>query len=392
MRAPSVEIRCEAFPVLSETFVANEARALVRLGHDVRVLAHERPREDRAGPPVEGVPVSYAQDDTTAQRVAAVARLGLRHPLAVARDLLARPRWRREEAVAPLRRLAPALLRVGDRRVHVHFAKESALDALRGRRLLGTPYSLTAHAYDIYAAPANLGEKLGGAAFVTTGCEYTAAHLRTVNPSARVEVVVMGVDADAFRRTTPHTDRRAVLAVGRLVEKKGFAHLIEAAGLPSVRAVLDEVRIVGEGPERARLQAQIDRLGLQDTVRLVGSMPPDMVRAELERAAVLAMPCVVAGDGDRDSMPVVVKEALAMEVPVVATDEVGLPEIVRHEFGRLVAPGEPAALGSALAELLALPPPQRAAMGRAGREHVLAHASLLTETSRLSTLLAAARL
>jgi glycosyltransferase involved in cell wall biosynthesis len=99
------------------------------------------------------------------------------------------------------------------------------------------------------------------------------------------------------------------------------------------------------------------------------------------------MPCVVAADGDRDSMPVVVKEALAMEVPVVASDEVGLPEIVRPEWGRLVPPADSRALAGAIAELLALPQAERAAMGRAGRARVIEAASVHRETEKLARLI-----
>ena len=103
------------------------------------------------------------------------------------------------------------------------------------------------------------------------------------------------------------------------------------------------------------------------------------------------MPCVVAPDGDRDSMPVVVKEALAMEVPVVASREVGLPELVRPEWGRLHPPGDVRALADALAELLALEPHERAAMGRAGSAFVIEHCHVDRETTRLAGLIAAAR-
>ena len=99
------------------------------------------------------------------------------------------------------------------------------------------------------------------------------------------------------------------------------------------------------------------------------------------------MPCVVAPDGDRDSMPVVVKEALAMELPVVASDEVGLPELVKPAFGRLVPPSDPAALAGALRELLDLPAAERAAMGRAGREYVTRHCNVRAESRRVSDLI-----
>lgn len=381
-----LQIRCERFPVLTETFVANEARALAELGHDVTVHAHMR---GDGGPPAHEVRVTYREDETTTQRLGALVRLVLRHPVGVLRDIATRHRWRREEAVAPLRVLAPALLRDRGSHLHVHFAKASALDALRGRHITGTPFSLTAHAYDIYAQPANLAAKLHGAGMVTTGCEYTARHLRVIEPRARVEVVVMGVDTDEYRRTTPHPERRVVVAIGRLVEKKGFTNLIRAAADPALRGLVDEVRIVGDGPLRDALEREIRRLDLADTVRMLGALPPDAVRAELEQAAVLAMPCVIATDGDRDSMPVVVKEALAMEVPVVVSDEVGLPEIVRPAFGRLVAPAAPAALAQELAQILGLSAAERAAMGRAGREHVSKHADLRIETRRLSELIEA---
>ncbi len=102
------------------------------------------------------------------------------------------------------------------------------------------------------------------------------------------------------------------------------------------------------------------------------------------------MPSVVAADGDRDSMPVVVKEALAMEVPVVASDEVGLPELVHHEWGRVVPAGEPAALADALRDVLSRPREERREMGRAGRAWMVAAYDPRREAEKLSRLVAAA--
>src|SRR5207248_4447076 len=132
----------------------------------------------------------------------------------------------------------------------------------------------------------------------------------------------------------------------------------------------DRVWIAGDGPLAEDLPALATARGVADVVELTGPVSHDRVRELLEETAVLCMPSVVAADGDRDSMPVVVKEALAMEVPVVATDEVGLPELVREEWGRLVPPRDAAALAAAIEDLLALPAERRAEMGRAGRVHV----------------------
>jgi glycosyltransferase involved in cell wall biosynthesis len=196
--------------------------------------------------------------------------------------------------------------------------------------------------------------------------------------------MVMGVDGRAFARTTPRPHGRTVVAVGRLVEKKGFADLVEAAARLAADRPLDRVLIVGDGPLRAELEGLAARRGVADTVRFLGPRDPAGVRAVLEEADLLAMPCVVAADGDRDAMPVVVKEALAMEVPVVGTREVAMPEMVEDGWGRLVAPHDPDALAEALDAVLALPPEERAAMGAAGRAFVLEHCDVCRETARLA--------
>jgi glycosyltransferase involved in cell wall biosynthesis len=330
-------------------------------------------------------------DETRAQRLRALAWLVARHPLRAARDVLRRRRFEREERVTPLRQLAPRARRLARAapalHLHAHFAYEAALDALRIGRLLDVPVSVTAHAADIYLDPRNLRAKLRRAAFATSGCDYTVADLRLLagaEHAGGIVKVVMGVDLRRFERTAPHPGGRQVLAIGRLVPKKGFIHLLRAAALaPDVR-----VTILGEGPERAALEAEVVRLGLAGRVALPGPAEPDAVRAALQAADLLCAPSVITPDGDRDSMPVVVKEALAMEVPVVASEEVGLPEIVHPEWGALAPPGDPAALAEAIDSVLARPPAERAAMGRAGREHVIRAANLETETARLADLIA----
>lgn len=387
-----IAVLVTAYPVLSETFVTAEIAALRDLGHAVRVESKRPP--DRPNPEVTPAhPVACAADDRRTTKALALAWLAARHPLRCARDLRTRRRYAAQEPVERLRALAPVAWRLRRARIehlHVHFAVGSALDALRLGAILDLPYSVTAHAWEIYKEPRNLEAKLRAAAFSTSGCDYTVADLRRIaGPGAAVHRIVMGVDADVFRRSTPPPGTGHVLAVGRLVEKKGFADLLDAAArVPATR--LTRLTIVGDGPLRGELEARVAALGLQDRVVLAGALAPSAIRRALEDADVLAMPCVVARDGDRDSMPVVVKEALAMALPVVATREVGLPELVRDDWGRLVAPHDPAALADALDELLALPAAERDEMGRRGRAFVREHCDVATETARLSRLVAAA--
>ena len=364
----SLVVFCDAFPELTETFVLNEIRALRELGWEVRVEATRA-----ASTPAHAADLPDVRLLPGGGGWGALAALAIRHPLRVARDLAWRFRWRREEEIHPLRALAVVARRLREPHMHVHFAGTAALDAMRISLLTGVPYSVTAHAYDIFKEPRNLDEKLRRAAFVVTVCDYNMPFL-----PLPAEKVVMGVDTEEFRRTRPYPGTRTVLAVGRLVEKKGFQHLADAAELlDGVR-----VRIVGEGPLRATLEAR-------GSVELLGARTPEEVRALLEEADLLAAPCVIASDGDRDSMPVVVKEALAMEVPVVASDEVGLPEMVKPEWGRLATPADARSLARAIEEVLALPAAERVAMGRAGRAWVSENCDVKKETARLAALIEA---
>jgi glycosyltransferase involved in cell wall biosynthesis len=385
-------VMIDEFPTLSETFVTSEVQALRVLGHQVFVEAVARSPEPN-WQAASGILTAFVTDEPAAAKLRDLAWLVARNPLGCARDLASRHAWRREEEVAGLRALAGRARRMHRARlqhIHAHFALRSALEAMRIGRLLGIPYSVTAHAFDIYLDPRNLALKLDHAAFATSGCDYTVAHLRSlVSPATaqRIHRVVMGVDSERFRRRTPLPGGRTVIALGRLVEKKGFDDLIEAAALLSRRAPVERVVIVGDGPLRGALEARVSALGLDDVIEMPGARSPDEIRAALELADLLAMPCVVAADGDRDSMPVAVKEAMAMELMVVGTEAVGLPEMIDDTRGRLVPARNPAALAAAIQELLGLPLERRAALGIAGRAWVNEHANVEVEAQRLADLI-----
>lgn len=370
----------DQWPELSETFVVNELQALRRQGHEVRVQASRRAPHPNPEAPGD-VDVRLLGDP----RLRDLLWLAARRPRACTADLLRRRRWRREEWVRPLRALAGPARRIvegSDEHLHAHFAAGAALDALRLSALTGRPFSVTAHAYDIFATPRNLVEKLERAGAVFSGCEYNVVRLRELAPRADVHRIVMGVDASAFPpHHAPRPAGRAILAVGRLVEKKGFDILVDAAN----RLSGVSVRIIGDGPLRGALAEQIAATAAP--VELLGSRPPAEVLAEMARADVLAMPCVVARDGDRDSMPVVVKEAMALGALVVASKEVGLPECVLAPWGFLAAPGDPQALAAALRAALDLGPDERRRAGEAARAWVREHADVDRETAAMAAVM-----
>jgi glycosyltransferase involved in cell wall biosynthesis len=382
----------DQFPALSETFVLNEILALRAIGHDVHVETAAWVQQRAECP--DDLPVACLQDDGRLRQLVDLAWLVATFPRACARDVRARARWRREEPVRPLRVLAPMVRRIADRRtehVHAHFAAGMALDALRVQALLGTPASICAHAYDIFRQPRNLPEKLRRARLVTGECWYAVQALRHIGgPSAarHTHVVAMGVDHRRFTRSTPLPGGRTVLAVGRLVSKKGTTHLLDAFALLRERDAADRLLIVGDGPLRAQLEDRARELGIAGAVEFAGARTATGVREAMQAADVLAFPCVELGDGDRDVLPLVLGEALAMELPVVASDMVGIPEVIRPPWGRLVPPGDPAALADALAEVLALDTEARAAAGAAGRAFVVATRDLHAAARRLEALIA----
>jgi glycosyltransferase involved in cell wall biosynthesis len=242
--------------------------------------------------------------------------------------------------------------------LHAPFASDAATVARLGARLGGVSYSFTARAKDIFhesVQPSDLRKKLRDASGVVTVSDYHLDYLRqTYGPLAsHVQRIYNGLDLGEFTFQTPRERPRKIVAIGRLVEKKGFSDLIDACALLAGKGCSFSCRIVGNGPLKAELSAQVERLGLQGHVALVGPRPQREVIEEVQTAAALAAPCIVCQDGDRDGLPNVIQEALALGTPVISTDVTGIPEVVRDgETGLLVPQHDPPALAAALERLL----------------------------------------
>jgi glycosyltransferase involved in cell wall biosynthesis len=268
--------------------------------------------------------------------------------------------------------------------LHAHFAWAGAAVAYCLAGLTDLPWTLTVHANDIFGRRRNLQPKLDSCSRLITVCEYNVRYLREeLGVTRDIDVVMCGVRVPPAEDVTREID---VVAVGRLVPKKGFDTLVRAvAEIPPSRR--PKVEIVGEGAERLSLEKLVDELGVADHVALAGSLPHEAVLARIAQARLLCLPARIADDGDRDSMPVVVKEAMARCVPVVATREVAIPEMVDERVGRLVPPDDAVALACALGEVLSLPEDSAAQLGAAARARVIELFTLEGETARLRAIL-----
>jgi glycosyltransferase involved in cell wall biosynthesis len=269
--------------------------------------------------------------------------------------------------------------------IHAHFADRATTMALVSGRLLDLPYSFTAHANDIYVNPVMLDEKMAEAKFVATCTGYNERHLTGLasHDAHKIKRIYHGLDAGAYHRNGHRPVKPLILAVGQLKEKKGFTYLLQAC-----RSLLDDgydfkCHIVGGGPLHETLTTQIRDLSLTESVTLLGAQPHEKVVTEFQAATLFVLPSVLSADGDRDGIPNVILEAMAMELPAVSTDHSGIPEVVRDgQTGLLVPPADVPALAEALARLLDDPDLCRQ-MGRRGRQLILAEFDVQRNANRL---------
>ena len=382
------------FPRLSETFILDEVLGLEAAGVPLRLYAIGDPGEDVVQPDVGRVksPVVYLKASggwrervaDVAATISAHARLSGRFPRRYAGIVLYIARRRRHLSTvrnfAQAGRLALQLEADDARHLHAAFAHGPASVAHFVHLLTGLPFSFSAHAKDLYtSAPDLLARKVSDARFVLT-CSQSAtdAMLEIAGEDgAKVLFASHGVNTERFTtapsRPTPagSTSTLRVLAVGRLVAKKGYPVLFEALAALEREGRLVECTVIGSGTDRAQLEALVGELGISPRVTFLGARTHQQVAASYHDADVFVQASVVLANGDRDGIPNSLLEAMASGLAVVASDVAGIPEVVADGSGLLVPPGDPVALASALARL-ADDSALRGRLGARAREHVVA--------------------
>ncbi|HEY2943678.1 MAG TPA: glycosyltransferase [Vicinamibacteria bacterium] len=363
------------FPRYSETFVVTEVLAHEAAGWHVEIFSLRPPNDTHFQDLLARVraPVRYLPSEGTRPTDFWAALQEAGRLLPGAWPALGSARGTPAGEVHQALLLALEVRRRGIEHLHAHFATVAAGVARLAARLAEVPFSFTAHAKDIFhetVRPDDLRAKLEEAAAVITVSDFNLAHLRATfgAAAARVRRIYNGLELERFPYADPRVRPRRVVAVGRMVEKKGFEVLLEAAALLSARGADFTVDLIGGGELEERLRRRIDELGVGRRVRLVGLRPQAEIARAVSEAAVLAAPCVVGRDGNRDGLPTTLLEAMALGTPCVSTDVTGIPEVVRDgETGLLVPQNDAAALAAGLERLLDDPSLRVTLAGRARR-------------------------
>ena len=360
---PRIGYVVKRYPRFSETFIVNELLAHQAAGAEVEIFALRPPNDTHFQDAIARVraPVCYlphaglkAKDFFSTMRRFEPQLDRLTSGLSAC--------WDADVVDVHQGMLLARELRArGIEHLHAHFASSPTTVARLAARFAGIGFSFTAHAKDIFNEDVDskdLTVKLNDAAAVVTVSDYNARHLHRLARGSDPNIVRIynGLDLDTFDFQSPLERPPLVVGVGRLVEKKGFVDLIDACASMAQAGRRFRCRIIGTGPLEPALRAQIGKLGLEDRVSLTGPLPQHEMRKEVRDAAVLAAPCVVGDDGNRDGLPTTLLEAMALGTPSVSTDVTGIPEAVRHDDTGLIVPQhDPKRLADALVGLLDRP-------------------------------------
>ncbi len=397
----------KGYPRLSETFIAQELRALEARGHRFDIWSLRHPYDDRIHPIHEEITAGrhylpeYLHDE----------------PLRVLRALIrvARSRrfWRaarvwfgdllRDRSLNRIRRFGQAAVLAAElpaetRFLYAHFLHTPASVTRYTAMIRGIGWGFSAHAKDIWTIPDwEKREKIADCRFGVTCTGTGAAHLRNLDLRGdKISLVYHGLDLSRFPAPPdirPTSNRFTLLSVGRLVAKKGYGDLLEA--LSRLPDALDWHFIhIGGGELKRGIEARARRLELDDRIEWRGKRAQGDVIAAMRSADLFVLPSKIADDGDRDGLPNVLMEAASQKLPILTTNISAIPEFIADGVhGTLVPPGDSGALADAIVALAA-DPARRTAMAEAAYQRLTAsfgmEAGIETVDTRLRAALAQA--
>ena len=388
---PVLGMILKGYPRISETFISNEIHLLEKLGFAIHLFSMRQPRESFSHDSVQKIraTVDYLPETLIKPLPRLLyhnLRLAAKKPRIYGAALkTAYHRFLRTRKSATLKHLLQAGYLVQrllpDRRVthlHAHFAHSPTSVAMFTSRLTGLPFSFTAHAKDIYTSdPRQIREKIGLARFVVTCTEYNRKHLHELSDGNATPIHrnYHGIDVELFSSNNEKpqipVQPYQILTIARLTAKKGLPTIYRALRILCDQGISLYHTHIGGGEDREKIVSLIKELSLGPATRLLGTQPHQVVLEHYKKADLFVLGCEIAPDGDRDGIPNVLVESMAMGLPVVATDISGIPELVEHEKTGLLAPsGQPDKLAEAMLRMLTDEKLRRRAIA-AGRQCVV---------------------
>lgn len=376
MRSPSAPVlgmMLKGYPRISETFISNEILLLEKMGFKIHIFSMRKPRESFHHRSVDQIQaqVNYLPETIEGNiplLLRANLKLAIRKPKVYFNALkIALRRFKRTRKSATLKHLLQAGLVVqrwlkpsGVTHLHAHFAHSPTSVAMFVSRLGQIPFSFTAHAKDIYTSdPRQLAEKVSLARFVVTCTEYNRNYLTALSGRGDTPIyrVYHGIDLSLFSssKTCPVDPQPPyqILTVARLTAKKGIPTVLKAVKKLVDQGVNLSYTLIGDGDDQEKILALIDQLQLTTVCNWLGTLPHHEVLLQYQKADLFVLGCEVAQNGDRDGIPNVLAESMAMEVPVVATGVSAIPELVKDEVtGLLVPAANPDRMADAIKRLL----------------------------------------
>lgn len=363
----------KGYPRISETFISNEILRLEQLGFHIKIFPMRHPRENFCHESVKSIqaPIFYLPTHLFRNLLSLAIpniALAVKTPRRYAKALLfALKRFHRSRKTATFKHLLQAgflvnnYLREKDSvdHLHGHFAHSPTSVTMFASKLSGVPFSFTAHAKDIYTSKKEqLREKIELAEFVATCTQYNGDYLRSIAGETPTPIycIYHGIDTSLFSSTGARKECRqpySLLTVARLTEKKGLPTLYSALHKLKKKGVDFRHTLIGDGDDRKKIIDLINELELQNQCQWLGTQTHEEVLDHFRRSDLFILGCQIARSGDRDGIPNVLVESLAMGVPAVSTSVSAIPELIQDgNTGLLVPPGDSDSMADAIIKLL----------------------------------------
>jgi glycosyltransferase involved in cell wall biosynthesis len=402
-----------SYPRLSQTFILNEILALEKIGVTIQIFALTNPHEKVVQMQVDQVQASVQYMDAIQPRPwwsvlkenLVAARLHFKGYLrslfyivanrSIDEGYTASSRWQCFLQAVRLVYLLDLQRRNTGRKIdhlHAHFAHDPALIAYLVHLMTGMPFSFTAHARDLYQVPEKaLTDRIRLAKDIVTCCRANLEYLQQLAPSqeSKFSLIYHGVNLKDFQPVAsvgPVPMVPLILSVGRLVEKKGFQDLLQALLMVKDRGEKFQCEIYGDGPLCEPLREWIRAHGMTDEVKLMGDCTQQELISIYQNATLFILTPVQTEDGDRDGIPNVIVESMAVGLPVITTAVAGIPELVENnQNGLLFQPHDVDGISSGIIELLRNAE-KRKQLGSAGSKKVMEQFDISQAAKRLKTI------